>query len=137
MAGWIAHIDFMLGKSDSQGGLIAGTKPVSVWAVTPDSNCAKITNKEIEAILSEDRISMLSSGLTLGERRYTVIKDEFLVGGDMVLKEKTKTAEKCTLIARRSTTAIIILEGRPSTNRGFDLSEAVKEVVESLTSNNI
>ncbi|XP_062904808.1 profilin-1-like [Mobula hypostoma] len=111
-AGWDAYIQNLMANEDSHDAAIVGIEPFSVWASHAGGNLSGVQAKQIDALMSSDVSSLYTNGVTLGSKKYTVIRHALQDSGFVDLKVKSANEEeKRALAVARTKQALILLEG--------------------------
>ncbi|XP_048860017.1 profilin-2-like isoform X1 [Brienomyrus brachyistius] len=89
---WQGYVDNLMADGCCQDSAIVGYADAKyVWAAPPGGTFSCITAQEIEVIVGKDRESFFTSGLTLGHKKCSVIRDSLLVDGDWTMDIRTKS----------------------------------------------
>ncbi|XP_029938271.1 profilin-2 isoform X1 [Salarias fasciatus] len=89
---WQVYVDNLMVDGCCQDSAIVGyTDAKYVWASCTGGTFASITPQEIDLLTGKDREGFFTNGLTLGNKKYSVIRDSLLVEGDWTMDIRTKS----------------------------------------------
>ncbi|XP_063056925.1 profilin-2-like isoform X2 [Engraulis encrasicolus] len=89
---WQSYVDNLLADGSCQDAAIVGyTDAKYVWASQTGGTFANITPTEIDVLVGKDRESFFTNGLTLGNKKCSVIRDSLPVDGDWTMDIRTKS----------------------------------------------
>uniref|UniRef100_A0A8C5AVU6 Profilin n=1 Tax=Gadus morhua TaxID=8049 RepID=A0A8C5AVU6_GADMO len=73
---WQSYVDNLMADGTCQDSAIVGyTDAKYVWASAPGGVFVNITSQEIDGVVGKDREAFFTSGLTLGTKKCSVIRD--------------------------------------------------------------
>nr|ACO13379.1 Profilin-2 [Esox lucius] len=73
---WQGYVDNLMADGSCQDSAIVGyTDAKYVWASFPGGTFANITVDEIDVVVGKDREGFFCGGLTLGQKKCSVIRD--------------------------------------------------------------
>ncbi|KAM4629231.1 profilin-2 isoform 1-T1 [Polymixia lowei] len=89
---WQSYVDTLMADGTCQDSAIVGyTDAKYVWASYVGGTFANITSQEIDVIVGKDREGFFTSGMTLGNKKCSVIRDSLLVENDWTMDIRTKS----------------------------------------------
>ncbi|KAM3865548.1 profilin-2-like [Diretmus argenteus] len=89
---WQSYVDNLMADGSCQDSAIVGfTDAKYVWAAHAGGTFTNITSQEIDVIIGKDRESFFTSGLTLGLKKCSVIRDSLHSDGDWTMDIRTKS----------------------------------------------
>uniref|UniRef100_A0A1A8FNZ9 Profilin n=1 Tax=Nothobranchius korthausae TaxID=1143690 RepID=A0A1A8FNZ9_9TELE len=89
---WQGYVESLMGDGSCQDAAIVGYVDAKyVWASFAGGSFAGITADEIDIIVGKDRMGFFTSGLTLGGRKCSVIRDSLLLDADWTMDIRTKS----------------------------------------------
>ncbi|KAM6963279.1 profilin-2-like isoform 1-T1 [Aplochiton taeniatus] len=89
---WQTYVDSLMADGSCQDSAIVGYMDAKyVWASFPGGTFANITVDEIDTIVGKDREGFFTSGLTLGNKKCSVIRDSLQMDGDWTMDIRTKS----------------------------------------------
>lgn len=89
---WQSYVDNLMDDGSCQDAAIVGyTDAKYVWASFPGGTFANITAEEIDVIIGQDREAFFCRGLTLGQKKCSVIRDSLITDGDWTMDIRTKS----------------------------------------------
>uniref|UniRef100_A0A6Q2Z2G7 Profilin n=1 Tax=Esox lucius TaxID=8010 RepID=A0A6Q2Z2G7_ESOLU len=89
---WQGYVDNLMADGSCQDSAIVGyTDAKYVWASFPGGTFANITVDEIDVVVGKDREGFFCGGLTLGQKKCSVIRDSLHSEGDWTMDIRTKT----------------------------------------------
>ncbi|XP_018618413.1 profilin-2 isoform X1 [Scleropages formosus] len=89
---WQGYVDNLMADGSCQDSAIVGyTDAKYVWAAQSGGTFSNITPEEIDVIVGKDREGFFTSGLTLGQKKCSVIRDSLLIDGDWTMDIRTKS----------------------------------------------
>ncbi|XP_056305741.1 profilin-1 [Danio aesculapii] len=137
---WDSYISSLTKSEWVDDAVIIGAAPgqESVWASAPGGWLSGVTPAEVQAIITKDRGTLFSSGVTLAGRRCTVLRDALNVDGQNTMDVKMKTSDKepdpFSFTIGRSMNAIIIAKGVKDAHGGkvnppvFDMTAYLRKM---------
>ncbi|KAK7889358.1 hypothetical protein WMY93_024918 [Mugilogobius chulae] len=89
---WQSYVDNLMADGSCQDAAIVGyTDAKYVWASHAGGTFTNITPEEIDVITGKDREGFFTSGLTLGNKKCSVIRDSLQVDSDWTMDIRTKS----------------------------------------------
>lgn len=89
---WQSYVDNLMADGSCQDAAIVGyTDAKYVWASQSGCIFGNITPTEIDVLVGKDREGFFTSGLTLGNKKCSVIRDSLLIDGDWTMDIRTKS----------------------------------------------
>ncbi|XP_031162852.1 profilin-2 isoform X1 [Sander lucioperca] len=89
---WQSYVDNLMADGSCQDAAIVGyTDAKYVWASSVGGTFANITPEEIDVLIGKDRMAFFTSGMTLGNKKCSVIRDSLLLDGDWTMDIRTKS----------------------------------------------
>ncbi|XP_051721662.1 profilin 2a isoform X2 [Chanodichthys erythropterus] len=89
---WQSYVDNLMADGSCQDAAIVGYSDAKyVWASSEGGTFSGITPDEIDVIIGKDREGFFTSGLTLGKKKCSVIRDSLHVEGDWTMDIRTKS----------------------------------------------
>nr|XP_046156557.1 profilin-2-like [Oncorhynchus gorbuscha] len=89
---WQGYVDNLMADGSCQDTAIVGyTNAKYVWASFPGGTFVNITVEEIDIIVGKDREAFFCGGLTLGQKKCSVIRDSLHSDGDWTMDIRTKS----------------------------------------------
>ncbi|XP_004278229.1 profilin-2 isoform X1 [Orcinus orca] len=122
MAGWQSYVDNLMCDGCCQEAAIVGYCDAKyVWAATAGGVFQSITPVEIDMIVGKDREGFFTSGLTLGAKKCSVIRDSLYVDGDCTMDIRTKSQggePTYNVAVGRAGRALVIVMGKEGVHGG-------------------
>lgn len=89
---WQSYVDNLMADGCCQDSAIVGyTDAKYVWASHTGGTFCNITSQEIDFLIGKDRNAMFTSGLTLGSKKCSVLRDNLQDDGDWTMDIRTKS----------------------------------------------
>ncbi|XP_069558338.1 profilin-2 isoform X1 [Brachyistius frenatus] len=90
---WQSYVDNLMADGSCQDAAIVGYADAKyVWASVNNGTFVNITLDEINVLVGVDRReAFFTSGLTLGKKKCSVIRDSLLLEGDWTMDIRTKS----------------------------------------------
>ncbi|KAM9762533.1 profilin-2 isoform 1-T1 [Menidia menidia] len=89
---WQSYVDNLMADGSCQDAAIVGyTDAKYVWASFPGGIFASITPAEIDLLMGKDRDTLFTKGMTLGNKKCSVIRDSLTTDGDWTMDVRTKS----------------------------------------------
>ncbi|MEQ2311431.1 Profilin-2 [Ameca splendens] len=89
---WQSYVDNLMSDGSCQDAAIMGyTDAKYVWAACPSGTFNNITPAEIDVLVGKDREGFFTSGLTLGGKKCSVIRDSLQIENDWTMDIRTKS----------------------------------------------
>ncbi|XP_070701703.1 profilin-2-like isoform X2 [Pempheris klunzingeri] len=89
---WQGYVDNLMADGSCQDSAIVGyTDAKYVWAAHVGGTFINITSQEIDVLIGKDRETFYTSGLTLGSKKCSVLRDSLQDDGDWTMDIRTKS----------------------------------------------
>ncbi|XP_035491632.1 profilin 2a isoform X4 [Scophthalmus maximus] len=89
---WQSYVENLMADGSCQDSAIVGyTDAKYVWAAHAGGTFNNITSQEIDVLIGKDRETFYTSGLTLGSKKCSVIRDSFNDDTDGTMDIRTKS----------------------------------------------
>jgi len=89
---WQSYVDNLMADGTCQDSAIVGFVDAKyVWASVPGGIFVNITSQEIDGVVGKDRVEFFTSGLTLGSKKCSVIRDSLNSENDWTMDVRTKS----------------------------------------------
>ncbi|XP_068585461.1 profilin-2 isoform X2 [Cebidichthys violaceus] len=89
---WQSYVDNLLADGNCQDAAIVGyTDAKYVWASNAGGTFANMTPEEIDVLTGKDRMGFFTSGITLGNKKCSVIRDSLQTDSDWTMDIRTKS----------------------------------------------
>ncbi|XP_029988923.1 profilin-2-like isoform X1 [Sphaeramia orbicularis] len=89
---WQSYVDNLMADGSCQDAAIVGyTDAKYVWASFAGGTFANLTPEEIDVLIGKDREGFFTCGLTLGNKKCSVIRDSLQIEGDWTMDIRTKS----------------------------------------------
>lgn len=89
---WQSYVESLMADGCCQDSAIVGYKDAKyVWAAHAGGTFNNITPQEIEVLIGKDRETFYTSGLTLGSKKCSVLRDSLQDDGDWTMDIRTKS----------------------------------------------
>ncbi|XP_055488276.1 profilin-3-like [Leucoraja erinacea] len=136
MLDWKAYVAAVLQDSTIADIAIVGCTPKnkSIWACRSDGVFGRITSQEIEVIIDTDRKCILQNGITIGGKKYSIIRDNMLLENDPSMDIRTLGNEGMSICIGKSTKALMILMGQKGVHGGV-INKKMHDMVDFLSRN--
>ncbi|TRY53968.1 hypothetical protein DNTS_029810 [Danionella cerebrum] len=135
---WQSYVDNLMADGSCQDAAIVGyTDAKYVWASSEGGTFSGITPEEIDVVVGKDRECFFTSGLTLGKKKCSVIRDSLLVDGDWTMDIRTKSHNgepTYNVSIGRAGKVLVIVMGKEGTHGGalnkksFGMAEYLRKV---------
>ncbi|KAK1897371.1 Profilin-2 [Dissostichus eleginoides] len=90
---WQSYVDNLMADGSCQDTAIVGyTDAKYVWASSVGGTFANITPEEIDVLTGKDREAFFCGGMTLGNKKCSVIRDSLLIESDWTMDIRTKSS---------------------------------------------
>ncbi|XP_016392870.1 profilin-2-like isoform X2 [Sinocyclocheilus rhinocerous] len=135
---WQSYVENLMADGSCQDVAIVGfTDAKYVWASSEGGTFSGITPDEIDVIVGKDREGFFTSGLTIGKKKCSVIRDSLHVEGDWTMDIRTKSHNgepTYNVSIGRAGKVLVIVMGKEGTHGGslnkkaFGMSEYLRKV---------
>ncbi|XP_072219384.1 profilin 2a [Leuresthes tenuis] len=89
---WQSYVENLMEDGSCQDSAIVGYLEAKyVWAAFPGGTFSNITSQEIDVLVGKDRETFYTSGLTLGSKKCSVLRDSLNEDGDRTMDIRTKS----------------------------------------------
>ncbi|KAF3699091.1 Profilin-2 Profilin II [Channa argus] len=89
---WQSYVENLMADGSCQDSAIVGyTDAKYVWAAHAGGTFNNITSQEIDVLIGKDRETFYTSGLTLGSKKCSVLRDSLQDDGDWTMDIRTKS----------------------------------------------
>ncbi|KAM4575254.1 profilin-2-like isoform 1-T1 [Fundulus diaphanus] len=89
---WQGYVDNLMADGSCQDAAIVGyTDAKYVWGSQPGGTFGNITPAEIDVLVGKDREGFFTSGMTLGGKKCSVIRDSLNIDSDWTMDIRTKS----------------------------------------------
>ncbi|XP_020373222.1 profilin-2-like [Rhincodon typus] len=123
MSGWPEYVKTLMGYSDVAEVAIIGQECKTVWAASENSNLGKIKSEQVTSLLGNIN-NLQTTGVTLGDKKYTFVRqeeDDSIPGGWSWLTLSAKTEDRTSAIVQKTCRTLIIMESKNSVTKGTNL----------------
>ncbi|CAN0079639.1 profilin-2-like [Petromyzon marinus] len=120
MSAWQPYIDNLMADKTCQNATIVGCQTRSVWASTPGP-FASISPAEIDMLLTKDRSSLFTNGITLAGQKCSVIRDNLFVETEWTMDIRTKNQSggpTYNIAVSKSNQTLVIVEAKEGVHGG-------------------
>ncbi|MGH0117159.1 UNVERIFIED_CONTAM: hypothetical protein FKN15_029572 [Acipenser sinensis] len=134
MGDWKDYIGTILKEKNVEDAAIVGySDNKSVWASKPGGLLAAVTPQEVEVLVGKDQASFLNTGITIGGKKTSVIRDNLLKDNDAALDARIKGGDGKSLAVGKTEKVLVFLMGKKGVH-GRVLNKKVHEMVKYLKS---
>ncbi|XP_027883094.1 profilin-2-like isoform X2 [Xiphophorus couchianus] len=89
---WQSYVDNLMADGSCQDSAIVGyTDAKYVWASVNGGAFSNITASEIDVLVGKDRENLFTTGLTIGTKKCSVLRDSLSAEGDWTMDVRTKS----------------------------------------------
>ncbi|CAI5685204.1 profilin-2 isoform X1 [Oreochromis niloticus] len=134
---WQSYVDNLMADGSCQDAAIVGYADAKyVWASFVGGTFANITPEEIDVLVGKDREGFFTSGLTLGNKKCSVIRDSLQIDNDWTMDIRTKSQggePTYNVSVGRAAKALVIVMGKEGVHGGqlnkkaFQMSEYLRK----------
>ncbi|XP_018528618.1 profilin-2 isoform X1 [Lates calcarifer] len=119
---WQSYVDNLMADGSCQDAAVVGyTDAKYVWASHSGGTFANITSDEINVLVGKDREGFFTGGLTLGNKKCSVIRDSLPVDGDWTMDIRTKSQggePTYNVSVGRAGKALVVVMGKEGVHGG-------------------
>ncbi|XP_071344138.1 profilin-2 isoform X2 [Trachinotus anak] len=119
---WQSYVDNLKADGSCQEAAIVGyTDAKYVWASSAGGSFANITPEEVDVLIGKDREGFFTSGLTLGNKKCSVIRDSLNVEGDWTMDIRTKSQggePTCNVSVGKAGKVLVLVMGKEGVHGG-------------------
>lgn len=132
---WQSYVDNLMADGTCQDSAIVGyTDAKYVWASFPNGTFVNITSQEIEGIVGKERDTFFTSGLTLGNKKCSLIRDNLNTENDWTMDVRTKSVggePTYNVSIGKARRALVLIMGKEGVHGG-QLNKKVFTMVDHL-----
>ncbi|MEY6421640.1 profilin [Salmonella enterica subsp. enterica serovar Corvallis] len=119
---WQSYVDNLMSDGSCQDAAIMGyTDAKYVWAACPSGTFNNITPAEIDVLVGKDREGFFNSGLTLGGKKCSVIRDSLQIENDWTMDIRTKSQggePTYNISVGKAAKALVVVMGKEGVHGG-------------------
>ncbi|MED6254466.1 Profilin-2 [Ilyodon furcidens] len=119
---WQSYVDNLMSDGSCQDAAIMGyTDAKYVWAACPSGTFNNITPAEIDVLVGKDREGFFTSGLTLGGKKCSVIRDSLQIENDWTMDIRTKSQggePTYNISVGKAAKALVVVMGKEGVHGG-------------------
>ncbi|KAM7012690.1 profilin-2-like isoform 1-T1 [Tautogolabrus adspersus] len=119
---WQSYVDNLMNDGSCQDAAIVGYLDAKyVWSSFNGGTFANITPEEIDVLIGKDREAFFTSGMTLGNKKCSVIRDSLHVDGDWTMDIRTKSQggePTYNVSVGRAGKALVVVMGKEGVHGG-------------------
>lgn len=119
---WQSYVESLMAEGTCQDAAIVGYGDAKyVWASLSGGTFANITPAEIDVMVAKERYSFFTHGLTLGNKKCSVLRDSLNVDGDWTMDFRTKNQDggpTYNISVARTDKVLVLVMGKASTHGG-------------------
>ncbi|XP_060900157.1 profilin-2-like isoform X1 [Labrus mixtus] len=119
---WQSYVENLMADGSCQDSAIVGfTDAKYVWAAHAGGMFNNITSQEIDVLIGKDRETFYTSGLTLGSKKCSVLRDSLHDDGDWTMDIRTKSQggePTYNVSVGRAGKALVIVMGKEAIHGG-------------------
>ncbi|XP_051231916.1 profilin-2 isoform X1 [Dicentrarchus labrax] len=119
---WQSYVDNLMADGSCQDAAIVGyTDAKYVWASYAGGTFANITPEEIDVLIGKDREGFFTSGMTLGNKKCSVIRDSLQIDSDWTMDIRTKSQggePTYNITVGRASKALVFVMGKEGVHGG-------------------
>ncbi|XP_072297303.1 profilin-2-like [Eucyclogobius newberryi] len=119
---WQTYVDNLMADGSCQDSAIVGyTDAKYVWASQSGGTFSNITPQEIDSLIAKDRTSMFISGLTLGAKKCSILRDGLQEDGQWTMDIRTKSQggePTYNISVGKAGTALVLVMGKEGIHGG-------------------
>ncbi|XP_046893049.1 profilin-2-like isoform X2 [Hypomesus transpacificus] len=120
---WQSYVDNLMADGSCQDSAIVGyTDSKYVWASSPGGTFSNISSDEIDILIGKDREGFFTGGLTLGQKKCSVIRDSLNVDGDWTMDIRTKSQggePTYNITVGKAKKALVVIMGKEGIHGGL------------------
>ncbi|NXE78514.1 PROF3 protein, partial [Cochlearius cochlearius] len=126
---WKYYINSILTDRNVDDVAIAGLSDNKyVWAAKPEGLFTAILPREVALIAGQDWKMFLLTGITVASKKFSVIRDNLLVGEDNMMDARSKGSDSRAICIGKTPKALIFLMGKKGVHRGA-LNQKVHDMI--------
>ncbi|XP_008331863.1 profilin-2-like isoform X2 [Cynoglossus semilaevis] len=119
---WQSYVENLMADGSCQDSAIVGyTDAKYVWAAHAGGTFNNISTQEIDTLIGKDRETFYTSGLTLGSKKCSVLRDSLQNDGDWTMDIRTKSQggePTYNISVGRAGKVLVFLMGKEGTHGG-------------------
>ncbi|XP_028987909.1 profilin-2-like isoform X2 [Betta splendens] len=119
---WQSYVENLMADGSCQDSAIVGyTDAKYVWAAHSGGTFNNITSQEIDVLVGKDRETFYTSGLTLGSKKCSVLRDSLHDDGDWTMDIRTKSQggePTYNISVGRAGKVLILVKGKEAVHGG-------------------
>ncbi|XP_074492300.1 profilin-2 isoform X1 [Sebastes fasciatus] len=119
---WQTYVDNLMADGSCQDAAIVGyTDAKYVWASFVGGTFANMTPEEIDILVGKEREIFFTGGMTLGNKKCSVIRDSLLIDSDWTMDIRTKTSggePTYNISVGRAAKALVVVMGKEGIHGG-------------------
>ncbi|XP_054459179.1 profilin-2-like [Anoplopoma fimbria] len=119
---WQTYVDSLQQDGNCQDAAIVGyTDAKYVWASSAGGTFANMTPEEIDLLIGKDRTAFFTSGITLGHKKCSVIRDSLHIENDWTMDIRTKSQggePTYNVSVGKATKALVFVMGKEGVHGG-------------------
>lgn len=111
----------MADGSCQDSAIVGYTDAKYVWAAHAGGSFLNISSQEIDVIVGKDRQSFFTNGLTLGQKKCSVIRDSLQIDNDWTMDIRTKSngeGPTFNITVGKGSKALVIVMGKEGVHGG-------------------
>ncbi|XP_051898811.1 profilin-3-like [Pristis pectinata] len=128
MSNWKNYINSILkDKNVEDVALVGHANNKAVWASKPGGILAAISPQEVSTLIGQDRKTFLQTGITIGGKKCSVIRDNLLVNNDGVMDVRMKGGQGKSICIGKTIKTMVFVMGKRGVHGGV-LNKKVHEM---------
>ncbi|XP_055519228.1 profilin-3-like [Leucoraja erinacea] len=132
MSDWKNYINSILKDKNVEDVAIVGhVNNKAVWASKPGGILAAISPQEVSMLIGQDRKAFLQTGITIGGKKCSVIRDNLLVNNDGVMDVRMKGGQCKSICIGKTIKTMVFVMGKRGVHGGV-LNKKVHEMASYL-----
>ncbi|XP_032869522.1 profilin-3-like [Amblyraja radiata] len=132
MSDWKNYINSILKDKNVEDVAIVGhVNNKAVWASKPGGILAAISPQEVSTLMGQDRKTFLQTGITIGGKKCSVIRDNLLVNNDEVMDVRMKGGQCKSICIGKTIKTMVFVMGKRGVHGGV-LNKKVHEMASYL-----
>ncbi|XP_061652655.1 profilin 2a isoform X1 [Phyllopteryx taeniolatus] len=135
MSSWQNYVENLMADGSCQDSAIVGYLDAKyVWAAHDGGTFNNITSQEIDVLVGKDRETFYTSGLTLGSKKCSLLRDSLQDDGDWTMDMRTKSQggePTYNISVGRAGQVLVILMGKEAVHGG-KLNKKAHEMADYL-----
>uniref|UniRef100_UPI00398F74DA profilin-3-like n=1 Tax=Pristiophorus japonicus TaxID=55135 RepID=UPI00398F74DA len=120
MSDWKNYINFLLKDKNVEDAAIVGhADNRSVWASKPGGVLAAISPQEVSMLIGQDRKAFLITGITIGGKKCSVIRDNLMINNDGVMDVRMKGGQDKSICIGKTIKTMVFVMGKKGVHGGL------------------